>query len=77
MRINKLKPSILELPIGEAMNLITSIRRDRREFKVKKKKAKQIVAVDLSPSSMTPEQAALLLSKLGVEQNDTENNPVE
>ena len=75
MRINKLKPSILELPIGEAMNLITSIRRDRREFKVKKKKAKQIVAVDLSPSAMTPEQAALLLSKLGVE-DDTEDNPV-
>ena len=75
MRINKLKPSILELPIGEAMNLITSIRRDRREFKVKKKKSKQIVAIDLSPSAMTPEQAALLLSKLGVE-DDTENNPV-
>ena len=76
MKINKLKPSILELSIGDAMNLITSIRRDRREFKVKKKKAKQIVAIDLSPSSMTPEQAALLLSKLGVE-DDTENNPVE
>ena len=76
MKINKLKPSILELSIRDAMNLITSIRIDRRELKVKKKKAKQIVAIDLSPSAMTPEQAALLLSKLGVE-DDTENNPVE
>lgn len=67
MRIKDLKPSILELNHGEALQLISEIRKDRHIFKEKKKKkAKTVISLELNPSELSPEMARKLLETLGV-----------
>ena len=66
MRIKDLKPSILELNYGEALQLISEIRKDRHIFKQKKKKAKPVVNIEFDPGSLSPELARKLLETLGV-----------
>ena len=65
MKIKDLKPSILELDYGEALQLISEIRKDRHIFK-QKKKAKTVVNIELDPSALSPEMARKLLETLGV-----------
>lgn len=65
MRIKDLKPSILELDHGEALQLIMGIRKDRHIFKQKKKKAKPVVNIEFDPSALSPEMARKLLEALG------------
>ena len=65
MKIKDLKPSILELDYGEALQLISNIRKDRHIFKQKKKKAKTVVNIEFDPGALSPEMARKLLEALG------------
>lgn len=66
MRTKDLKPSITELEYGEALQLITGIRKDRHIFKQKKKKTKPVVSIEFDPDELSPEMARQLLETLGV-----------
>ena len=67
MDLKSIRPSILELQPHEALNLILSIRRARREFKAIKAKAKVKKATNsilMAVNKMSPEQAAEMLERL-------------
>ena len=66
MKIKDLKPSILELDYGEALQRISNIRKDRHILKQKKKKAKTVVNIEFDPGALSPEMARKLLETLGV-----------
>jgi len=68
MDLTSIRPSILELQPHEALDLILSIRKARREFKaIKAKSVQKKSSTKLMDSvvKMSPEQAAELLKRLG------------
>ncbi len=67
MDLTSIRPSILELQPHEALDLILSIRKARREFKAIKAKAKIKKAttnIMMAVNKMSPEQAAEMLERL-------------